>query len=140
MLDPNPPVHIFNMRFSVAFISWLLPTTALATSNSRVFKRANDTDYILKKGPLDTPWTEKVGTNPWPEYPRPQLQRSDWKNLNGVWRYKNASAGDDKSPPSGVVLPEPVLVPFCLESALSGIDPSDSISSSAYSHFDRCNG
>ncbi|KAF2799815.1 glycoside hydrolase family 2 protein [Melanomma pulvis-pyrius CBS 109.77] len=124
------------MRFSIAFVSWLLPATALATSNSRVLKRANDTDYVLKKGPLDTPWTEKVGTNPWPEYPRPQLQRSDWKNLNGVWRYKNASAGDDKSPPSGVVLPEPVLVPFCLESALSGVMGSHNIWSWYQTTFD----
>jgi len=78
--------------------------------------------YELKKGPLDTDWTDKVGTNPWPEYPRPQMARDEWKNLNGVWQYQNASGGDSElsSPPFGTNLEQAVLVPFCLESALSG--------------------
>ena len=107
----------------IALVSWLLPASVLAASNSRIFPRQsnNGTDYVLKQGPLDTPWTEKVGTNPWPEYPRPQLQRSEWKNLNGVWRYQNTTANAVNSPPFGVPLPNPVLVPFCLESALSGM-------------------
>jgi hypothetical protein len=49
------------------------------------------------------------------------LQRTLWKNLNGVWRYRNAAAGDLASPPFGQRLEAPVLVPYCLESALSGI-------------------
>ncbi|KAF1950516.1 glycoside hydrolase [Byssothecium circinans] len=77
--------------------------------------------YELKKGPLDTDWTSEVGTNPWPEYPRPQLERSEWKNLNGVWQYQNASEGEESTPPFGKDLAQSVLVPFCLESALSGI-------------------
>jgi hypothetical protein len=77
--------------------------------------------YALQKGPLDTPWTESVGTNPWPEYPRPRLQRALWKNLNGVWQWQNASAGSVTSPPTGQALQREVLVPSCLESALSGM-------------------
>lgn len=77
--------------------------------------------YSPKTPPLDTPWTDKVGTNPYPEYPRPQLQRSDWQNLNGVWRYENASSLQAvNSPPFRQQLSESVLVPSCLESALSG--------------------
>ncbi|OAG11616.1 putative hydrolase [Paraphaeosphaeria sporulosa] len=86
--------------------------------------KANGTsEYVLKQGPLDTPWTDKVGTNPWPEYPRPQMARSEWKNLNGVWQYRNASGGESEveSPPFGQDLGTSVLVPFCLESALSGV-------------------
>jgi hypothetical protein len=107
------------MLFLFIFLSWLLPAAALGTDNSRHVKRAVVPPYVLKKGPLDTPWTEKVGTDPWPEYPRPQLQRSEWKNLNGVWQYRNATEGE--APPFGVDLESPVLVPFCLESALSGM-------------------
>ncbi|KAF2020126.1 glycoside hydrolase family 2 protein [Aaosphaeria arxii CBS 175.79] len=109
------------MRLSIGIISLFWATTVLASSNSRFFKRVNNTGYELKKGPLDTPWTEEVGTDPWPEYPRPQRQRSDWKNLNGVWQYRNASDGEIASPPFGQDLGQSVLVPFCLESALSGI-------------------
>lgn len=77
--------------------------------------------YAPKQPPLTTPWTDKVGTNPWPEYPRPQLQRSEWKNLNGVWRYQNASSLQSvQNPPSGKSLAQEVLVPSCLESGLSG--------------------
>ena len=84
--------------------------------------------YVLKAGPLDTPWTTSVGTSPWPEYPRPQLARShpaQWKNLNGVWQYRNSTKEEYENLTSIFVGGElegaqPVLVPFCLESALSG--------------------
>jgi hypothetical protein len=56
------------------------------------------------------------------EYPRPQMERSDWLNLNGVWRYRNVTGTtrEPDTPPFGAELENPVLVPFCLESALSG--------------------
>jgi hypothetical protein len=101
-------------------VVWLATSTFAATIAPR---QNTDTDYKIGNITLDTPWTDKVGTNPWPEYPRPRLQRSLWKNLNGVWRYRNAAEGDLDSPPFGQRLEDPVLVPFCLESALSGIGP-----------------
>ncbi|KAF2732328.1 glycoside hydrolase [Polyplosphaeria fusca] len=106
--------------------TWVLATlltraSALATSNNKFFKRQNGTGYELKTGPLDTDWTAQVGTDPWPMYPRPQLERSDWKNLNGVWRYQNISKAEYDSPTFNLDSPQGVLVPFCLESALSGI-------------------
>jgi hypothetical protein len=65
--------------------------------------------------------TYEVGTNPWPQYPRPLLQRSQWQTLNGVWTYQNASSKSDvNNPPVGQTLAQSVLVPFCLESGLSG--------------------
>ncbi|KAF9891606.1 hypothetical protein FE257_003617 [Aspergillus nanangensis] len=79
------------------------------------------TPYAPKQPPLTTPWTDKVGTNPWPEYPRPQLERADWQNLNGVWQYQNAAdLNAVDSPPFGQSLAQEVLVPSCLESGLSG--------------------
>ncbi|HEX6344167.1 AbfB domain-containing protein [Umezawaea sp.] len=69
---------------------------------------------------LTTPWTSQVSpTNALPEYPRPQLVRSEWLNLNGVWEFAGAPNLD--SPPIGRPLAEGVLVPYPIESALSGI-------------------
>ena len=37
---------------------------------------------------LDSTWTSSVNPQaPWPEYPRPQLQREQWLNLNGIWEF-----------------------------------------------------
>jgi hypothetical protein len=70
--------------------------------------------------PIATPWTAQVGPqNALPEYPRPQLVRSKWQNLNGVWQFGKAAAG--QAPPVGQELGERVLVPYPIESALSGI-------------------
>lgn len=78
--------------------------------------------YEVKTPPLDTDWTYKVGTNPWPEYPRPQLQRTPWRNLNGIWKYRRAESKDElATPPPADSLTEDVLIPSCLESGLSGV-------------------
>lgn len=107
------------MRLSYGLLAtvWL---TSAAGASAIASRRNNDTDYTPGTPPIKTPWTDTVGVNPWPEYPRPRLQRSLWKNLNGVWRYRNAAKGDLDSPPFGQRLENAVLVPFCLESALSG--------------------
>lgn len=77
--------------------------------------------YKLQIPPLDTNWTSNVGTNPWTEYPRPQLQRAQWLSLNGIWQYQNAiSLGDGKFPPFGKALDRQIMIPSCVESAMSG--------------------
>ena len=69
---------------------------------------------------MATPWYDQVSTETvHREYPRPQLVRDDWQNLNGVWEFTSASVGE--SPPTGLELDEEILVPFPPESALSGI-------------------
>lgn len=74
--------------------------------------------------PLSTPWTDQVGPdNALPEYPRPQLVRDAWQNLNGVWEF--ASASDLSNPPVGQTLGERILVPYPVESALSGIQRNE---------------
>jgi beta-galactosidase/beta-glucuronidase len=67
---------------------------------------------------IRTTWGEKVtAVNPWPEYPRPQLVREQWQNLNGLWDYSIL--------PKGTKTPEKfdgkILVPFAVESSLSGV-------------------
>ncbi|KAG5763394.1 hypothetical protein H9Q72_008496 [Fusarium xylarioides] len=81
------------------------------------------TKYEVQKPPLDTDWTYKVGTNPWPEHPRPQLKRDAWKSLNGIWTW--SGDGDLSNPPKEGPLDREVLVPACIESALSGLQILD---------------
>src|SRR3954452_10511477 len=77
-------------------------------------------NWTAKKPPLATQWTAQVTpTNALPEYPRPQMARQDWQNLNGVWQF--AAATEGQVPPFNQTLAEGVMVPFPIESALSGI-------------------
>ncbi|WP_413755526.1 PA14 domain-containing protein [Streptomyces sp. MMBL 11-3] len=70
---------------------------------------------------LSTRWGEDVTpANAHREYPRPQLTRDDWQNLNGSWQFAAAEAGEQ--PPVGKKLAEKILVPYPVESQLSGIE------------------
>ena len=65
-----------------------------------------------------TQWAEKIDpSNVLPEYPRPQQVRDDWQNLNGLWEY--AITAKDAARPSE--FDGQILVPFAVESALSGV-------------------
>src|SRR6266542_2284392 len=49
---------------------------------------AAEEDWQPAKGPLMTRWAKDVSPrNAHPEYPRPQMTRSEWRNLNGLWDY-----------------------------------------------------
>nr|WP_202425288.1 PA14 domain-containing protein [Streptomyces sp. HUCO-GS316] len=77
---------------------------------------ANRSTYELR-----TKWADEVGPhNAHPEYPRPQLTRDSWHNLNGSWQFAAAKAGEQ--PPVGKNLGERILVPYPVESQLSGIE------------------
>lgn len=65
-----------------------------------------------------TPWAELLDPeNPLPEYPRPQLQRARWQNLNGYWDF--TLAAKDAAAPNR--FEQRIVVPFPVESSLSGI-------------------
>lgn len=84
------------------------------------------TPYEVQTPPLTTDWTYNVGTDPWPEYPRPQLRRDAWQSLNGLWTWRAAEAdGDVDSPPTSGPLDREVLIPSCIESGLSGLQILD---------------
>jgi hypothetical protein len=100
---------------------------AVATGLASAAMAAPDqaTTWSGKVAPLATPWTAKVSPdNAWPDYPRPQLARPSleqpqWMNLDGLWQY---APGDGKAaPPFGKALPGKVLVPYPVESVLSGV-------------------
>ncbi|OJJ81764.1 putative hydrolase [Aspergillus glaucus CBS 516.65] len=127
------------MHLSYSLFAPLLGALAAARSIPNTYHQniARSTPYAVKQSPLDTPWTEEVGNSPWPEYPRPQLQRTQWKNLNGLWQYQNASNQDAvQQPPTNQTLANEVLVPSCLESALSGIQGKDMFYSWYSTKFD----
>jgi len=69
-------------------------------------------------GPLMTRWAKQVSPrNAHPEYPRPQMVRQNWLNLNGLWEY--AIRPKDQQQPG--TFDGDILVPFPVESALSGV-------------------
>ncbi|WP_293952188.1 MULTISPECIES: glycoside hydrolase family 2 protein [unclassified Sphingobacterium] len=82
---------------------------------------------------LSTPWTEtaKKTQIPLSEYPRPQMERNEWLCLNGKWDYiggKNApNALNPVMPISFDKSRESILVPYCPESYLSGIQRKQEI-------------
>ena len=76
--------------------------------------------YAPAKRPLMTEWGEKVTPeNAWREYPRPQMVRENWVNLNGEWDYAITSATNTPGRPEK--WQGKILVPFVIESALSGV-------------------
>nr|WP_225827154.1 PA14 domain-containing protein [Streptomyces sp. TML10] len=77
---------------------------------------ANHSAYELR-----TKWADDVTpANAHREYPRPQLTRDAWQNLNGSWQF--AAAKEGEQPPVGRTLGERILVPYPVESQLSGIE------------------
>ena len=67
---------------------------------------------------IKSQWAEEINTsNVLPEYPRPIMERSEWKNLNGLWSYAITEVG--KSAPANY--DGQILVPFAVESSLSGV-------------------
>lgn len=83
--------------------------------------------WTPKQAPLMTRWSNKVNPDSvLPEYPRPLMVRNEWLNLNGIWQFDFAQDGD--SIPIGKNLPKRILVPFPVESALSGImEPAERV-------------
>jgi len=84
-------------------------------------------------GKLPTKWTEEAmkASNPFPDYPRPQLVRTEWKSLNGKWDYIGGKdkprALNPQMPASFASKHEQILVPYCPESVISGIERNQEI-------------
>lgn len=70
------------------------------------------------EGHIKTKWADEIDVNKvLPEYPRPIMERTEWMNLNGLWKYKIVERYEmNPSEYSG-----DILVPFAIESSLSGV-------------------
>ena len=80
---------------------------------------SQNTGWQISGEKIKTVWAEKVDPmNPLPEYPRPQMIRPLWKNLNGLWEYAITQTGE----PMPKTFQGKILVPFAPESALSGVN------------------
>ena len=78
-------------------------------------------DWKIAGNSIRTTWGEQLKPDlPLPEYPRPQMIRENWLNLNGSWEYA-LRYKDEKKPD---VYTGKILVPFAIESALSGVGKS----------------
>ena len=67
---------------------------------------------------IKTRWAEEIDpANPLPEYPRPQLVRDQWLNLNGLWNFALVEKGS--SIPGA--FDSKILVPYPIESSLSSV-------------------
>src|SRR4051812_14930564 len=70
------------------------------------------------EAPLMTRWAKEVTPQTaHPEYPRPQMVRARWQNLNGLWQYA-IRPGQESRPRD---FEGEILVPYPVESALSGV-------------------
>jgi hypothetical protein len=119
----NRPIVSGRLRRTSALALATFLTTLLVGGTTST-SAAESPRWQPKEPPISTPWTDEVGPeNALPEYPRPQLTREQWQNLNGVWQFEPAVEGE--APPFGQELGERILVPYPVESALSGIARSE---------------
>ncbi len=98
-----------NMSRFFFFAAALMLTFANASAKPAAWKPAGEN--------IKTRWAAQVNPNaPLPEYPRPQMVRSEWLNLNGLWNYGITEAASADFSVEGQI-----LVPFAVESSLSGV-------------------
>ncbi len=87
--------------------------------SSLALNAIGQSDWKIAGTKITTPWAEKVDpAHPLPDYPRPQMVRDSWMNLNGLWQYNILPAAQTEIP---TTYAGKILVPFAVESALSGV-------------------
>lgn len=98
----------------------IVPSVALTLAIATATAQPADPQQPVVSGTLMTRWAKQVSPdNVHPEYPRPQMTREKWLNLNGTWEFQIAAEHDE--PPFGKTLAGEILVPFPVESSLSGV-------------------
>ena len=106
-----------NTLSSIILILSIFVVASSCTSN------ANSQEWKMKQARIMTPWSETIDVNNvLGEYPRPQMERNYWYNLNGVWDFTNTkSTNPDITYNPNLTFDKKILVPFPMESAISGI-------------------
>ena len=73
----------------------------------------SQTEWKMAGNKISTPWASKVDpANTLPEYPRPQMVRNNWMNLNGLWQYAILPKQQETIPASYA---GKILVPIAFE-------------------------
>ena len=104
-------IFVKNMSVMRKLLAFALVLGLAACSEKADVQWAPLQEHIL------SPWAAQVDPqNPLPEYPRPQLERTHWLSLNGLWDYAIGPKEGEQPAPEGKI-----LVPFAVESALSGV-------------------
>lgn len=123
MLPPKTMKTNLLFRWALVWITCCLGGYSLHAA-SVTDDRKNGAPVAL----LPTPWTDEAKNTPVPlsEYPRPQMTRSEWLNLNGDWNYIGGPGcvsvlDHPVKPPKFPQTAEHIRVPFPPESYLSGI-------------------
>jgi len=97
-------------KYKLPFILILLSALVSCSQNEQ-------TNWKIADNPLITEWSDDVDPSiPWPEYPRPDMVRDTWLNMNGLWDYAITQKDQEPEAWDGKI-----LVPYPLESALSGV-------------------
>ena len=92
----------------------------IATAVLSFFACSSETEYswVPAGDNIRTRWADEVSpASVHSEYPRPHLVRGEWQSLNGMWEYAVTPAGAEGFD----VADGGILVPFCIESSLSGV-------------------
>ena len=105
------------MNRSSSTQTWIVKSIAVLLAYSITYG-VTAAGWKPAENPLMTRWAKDVKpAKAHPEYPRPQMERKEWQNLNGLWDFE-IMANDDGRPQE---YSKKILVPFCVESALSGV-------------------
>jgi len=97
-------------------ITRLFCTTCFGLSSALAFGQS----WSMKQATIMSPFAATVDTsNVLGEYPRPQMVREKWMNLNGIWQFQPGTSLTETLPDGK--LSSKILVPFPVESAISGV-------------------
>lgn len=103
-------------KSTLLFVTLCLPYFQIALASGGGDRLSGQ--WSMKPVAIQTKWATAVSPdNALPEYPRPQMVRLEWQNLNGLWEYAITRWNDDIP----AKFDGRILVPFAIESALSGV-------------------
>jgi beta-galactosidase/beta-glucuronidase len=106
---------------AVLFFFGLIPYFFLSAVSCTKKTKMPEMDWQPVEARIMTRWAKDVTpTNVHPDYPRPQMIRKEWMSLNGLWEYAIRPEAE-KAPEQ---YDGPILVPFPVESSLSGVQKS----------------
>ena len=81
-------ISIIFIILSSLFFILLIIALIIILKNFNSKEKKEDEKWSAKGDKIKTEWGEKLNPKEvWKEYPRPQLQRKEWLNLNGLWNY-----------------------------------------------------